>query len=79
MGEGNDFVEVLIWPATERLLDITSGDRVLDIACGNGLTSRQRPLLLERPLPRDPAGAGGAHAVGGVGVVCRYGWWFRLA
>jgi len=41
MGEGNDFVEVLIWPATERLLGLTSGERVLDIACGNGLTSRR--------------------------------------
>jgi 2-polyprenyl-3-methyl-5-hydroxy-6-metoxy-1,4-benzoquinol methylase len=40
MGEGNDFVEVLIWPATERLLELCPGERVLDIACGNGLTSR---------------------------------------
>jgi 2-polyprenyl-3-methyl-5-hydroxy-6-metoxy-1,4-benzoquinol methylase len=41
MGEGNDFVEVLIWPATERLLALRPGERVLDIACGNGLTSRR--------------------------------------
>ncbi|NIM94620.1 MAG: methyltransferase domain-containing protein [Anaerolineales bacterium] len=41
MGEGNHFVEVLIWPATERMLDLKSGERVLDIACGNGLTSRR--------------------------------------
>ena len=41
MGEGNDFVEVLIWPATERLLELRSGERVLDIACGNGLSSRR--------------------------------------
>lgn len=41
MGEGNDFVEVLIWPATERLLDLRPGERVLDIACGNGLSSRR--------------------------------------
>jgi 2-polyprenyl-3-methyl-5-hydroxy-6-metoxy-1,4-benzoquinol methylase len=40
MGEGNDFVEVLIWPATERLLELQPGERVLDAACGNGLTSR---------------------------------------
>lgn len=41
MGEGNDFVDVLIWPAVQRLLPITPGMRVLDIACGNGLTSRR--------------------------------------
>lgn len=41
MGEGNDFVEVLIWPATERLLAPRPGERILDIACGNGLTSRR--------------------------------------
>ena len=41
MGEGNDFVEVLIWPVTERLLDLQPGERVLDIACGNGLSSRR--------------------------------------
>ena len=41
MGEGNDFVEVLIWPATERLLELRAGERVLDVACGNGLSSRR--------------------------------------
>ena len=41
MGEGNDFVELLIWPSVEKLLDLQSGERVLDIACGNGLTSRR--------------------------------------
>lgn len=45
MGEGNDFVEVLIWPATERLLALRHGERVLDIACGNGLTSRRLAAL----------------------------------
>jgi SAM-dependent methyltransferase len=41
MGEGNDFVEVLTWPATERLMELRAGECVLDIACGNGLTSRR--------------------------------------
>ncbi len=45
MGEGNDFVEVLIWPATLRLLAVRSGERILDVACGNGLTSRRLALL----------------------------------
>ncbi|RME63079.1 MAG: class I SAM-dependent methyltransferase [Caldilineae bacterium] len=41
MGEGNDFVEVLCWPALERLLAVEAGEQVLDVACGNGLTSRR--------------------------------------
>ncbi len=41
MGEGNDFVNVLIWPAVERLLAVQPGERILDVACGNGLTSRR--------------------------------------
>ncbi len=41
MGEGNDFVEVLIWPATKRLLALQVGERILDIACGNGLYARR--------------------------------------
>jgi 2-polyprenyl-3-methyl-5-hydroxy-6-metoxy-1,4-benzoquinol methylase len=45
MGEGNDFVEVLSWPATERLLTVQPGERILDVACGNGLTSRRLAVL----------------------------------
>jgi 2-polyprenyl-3-methyl-5-hydroxy-6-metoxy-1,4-benzoquinol methylase len=41
MGEGNDWVKVLTWPATVRLLDLRPGEWVLDVACGNGLTSRR--------------------------------------
>lgn len=41
MGEGNHFVEVLIWPATLRLLAPRDGERILDACCGNGLTSRR--------------------------------------
>jgi SAM-dependent methyltransferase len=41
MGEGNDFVNILEWPAIERLLELKTGERILDIACGNGLTSRR--------------------------------------
>ena len=33
MGEGNDFVDVLIWPCVERLIAPVDGRRVLDIAC----------------------------------------------
>jgi 2-polyprenyl-3-methyl-5-hydroxy-6-metoxy-1,4-benzoquinol methylase len=41
MGEGNDFVELLTWPAIQKLLTVAPGERILDIACGNGLTSRR--------------------------------------
>jgi len=45
MGEGNDFVEMLTWPPSERFLSLRPGERVLDIACGNGLTSRKMAAL----------------------------------
>ena len=45
MGDGNDFFEVLIWPPTESLLEIRGGDRVLDVACGNGVSSRKLVTL----------------------------------
>jgi 2-polyprenyl-3-methyl-5-hydroxy-6-metoxy-1,4-benzoquinol methylase len=37
---GNDWHKLLIKPATIRLLDISRGERVLDIGCGNGNFSR---------------------------------------
>jgi len=37
----NDFFEILVWPATERLLAVRPGEQILDVACGNGLTSRR--------------------------------------
>lgn len=44
MGDnGNDFFNILCWPAMQSLLgeSASPGRRVLDIACGNGLTSRR--------------------------------------
>src|SRR5579872_1790964 len=41
MAEGNDFFRLLVWPAVERLLQPAAGERLLDVACGNGLTSRR--------------------------------------
>lgn len=39
--DGNDFFNLLCWPALASLLDVQAGRRYLDIACGNGLTSRR--------------------------------------
>ena len=42
MGDnGNDFFNLLCWPALLSLLDVKPGQHILDIACGNGLTSRR--------------------------------------
>ena len=45
MGEGNDFVDLLVWPATLRLLAVQPNERILDVACGNGLSSRRLAAL----------------------------------
>ena len=45
MGEGNDFVNLLEWPAIQQLLDPKPGQFILDIATGNGLTARRLSAL----------------------------------
>ncbi|MBI3151721.1 MAG: class I SAM-dependent methyltransferase [Chloroflexi bacterium] len=39
--EGNDFFNILCWPALASLLNPQPASRILDIACGNGLTTRR--------------------------------------
>ena len=41
MGEGNDFHKKLIEPSQLRLLSVAPGERVLDVACGNGQFARK--------------------------------------
>jgi 2-polyprenyl-3-methyl-5-hydroxy-6-metoxy-1,4-benzoquinol methylase len=41
MADGNDFFISLIWPSVEKLLRPLPGEKLLDIACGNGLTSHR--------------------------------------
>ncbi len=57
MGEGNDWVERLCWPAITRLLDVGAGERLLDVACGNGLTSRRLAALGATVVGIDFSGA----------------------
>ena len=39
--EGNNFHQTLISPSVERLLKLKTGERVLDIGCGNGVLARR--------------------------------------
>jgi len=45
IGDGNDFQDYLIEPATERLLELKPGEHVLDIACGAGRFARRMLAL----------------------------------
>lgn len=45
IGDGNDFQTLLIEPATERLLAVSSEDVILDIACGAGRFARRMAEL----------------------------------
>jgi 2-polyprenyl-3-methyl-5-hydroxy-6-metoxy-1,4-benzoquinol methylase len=53
MGEGGSFQRVLIGPATERLLNLRPGERVLDMACGNGAFARRLAQLGARMVASD--------------------------
>jgi len=43
--EGNDFFNMLCWPVLASFLDVQPDSTILDIACGNGLTSRRLAAL----------------------------------
>jgi 2-polyprenyl-3-methyl-5-hydroxy-6-metoxy-1,4-benzoquinol methylase len=70
IGDGNDFQTLLIEPASERLLGISAGDVILDVACGAGRFTRrmaelgarivafdQSAMFIERALERTPKDA----------------------
>src|SRR5215831_575307 len=43
--DGNQFHRQLVSPAVERLLALQPGERVLDVACGNGAMARRLAAL----------------------------------
>ena len=45
IGDGNEFQTHLIEPASERLLDISPGEQILDVACGAGRFARRMAAL----------------------------------
>jgi 2-polyprenyl-3-methyl-5-hydroxy-6-metoxy-1,4-benzoquinol methylase len=51
--EGNRFHRLLVAPAVERLLEVRPDERVLDIACGNGVVSRRLAQLGAQVLALD--------------------------
>src|SRR5262245_44916274 len=70
IGDGNEFQTHLIEPASERLLGISQGDLILDIACGAGRFARrmadlgghviaidQSAKFVERARTRTPTGS----------------------
>jgi len=57
IGDGNDFQTVLVEPATERLLNVASGDTILDVACGAGRFARRIASLGARVVAFDTSSA----------------------
>lgn len=53
MGDGNAFQRVLVGPSAERLLAVQPGQRVLDLACGNGVFTRRLAQLGARVIGVD--------------------------
>ena len=41
IGDGNEFQDYLVEPATERMLALKAGEQVLDVACGAGRLARR--------------------------------------
>lgn len=53
IGDGNDFQTMLIEPATERLLNVSSNDTILDVACGAGRCARRIAAIGARVVAFD--------------------------
>lgn len=57
IGDGNDFQDLLIEPATERLLAVSAGETILDVACGAGRFARRLAALGARVVAFDQSAA----------------------
>ena len=57
MGEGNHWHRLLIAPAVEKLLCIQPGERVLELACGNGQFARRLASIGARVVACDSSAA----------------------
>ena len=57
MGEGNDWHRLLIAPAVEKLLSVQPGERVLELACGNGQFARRLASMGARVVACDSSAA----------------------
>jgi 2-polyprenyl-3-methyl-5-hydroxy-6-metoxy-1,4-benzoquinol methylase len=57
MGDGNPFQLELTGPAVERLLEVQPGQRILDVACGNRVSSRRLAALGARVVAIDTSSA----------------------
>lgn len=64
MGEGNNLFNTLLWPDVEALLKPQPGESLLDVACGNGLTSRRLATSKARVTAFDGSAAMIAIAAG---------------
>ncbi len=53
IGDGNDFQDLLVEPATERLLAPAKGEIILDVACGAGRMARRIAALCTRVVAVD--------------------------
>lgn len=56
MGEGRGFRNLLIGPATERLLALQPDELVLDIGCGNGVCARRMAQFGARVVAKEGVG-----------------------
>src|SRR5262249_39531489 len=57
MGEGNDWHRLMIAPAVEKLLAVQRGERVLELACGNGQFARWLASMGARVVACDSSAA----------------------